>query len=163
MDDSIPASERSLRFSKWVSGYYNHKSLTSRNIDDLQHLLGPDSPPSTLDTLSPEDEAEITCYPAIARHEVTARSGKPEVYRERLRRVICEESLLKYFPICCIDVVWCENTTWSNVNSSWIVEKMVENADEAKIKRRQFRNVMIPGPKANHFVSKLLQMANKYS
>lgn len=154
-------AERAVKFNKWVSGYYTHKSVTSRNVDDLQHLPEPDSPPGTIDMLSLEDGADIIWHPAVARHEIAARSAKPEVYLGRFRRAICEASYLKYFPNCRMDVIWCENSTWGNVNASWILEKMVEEADEQNLKRRQLRTTMIPGPNANHFVSVFFKCGQK--
>lgn len=152
-DETLSVGEKATKFNEWISGYYDHKSVTSRNTDDLQHLRDPKSPPATIDMLSPDEIAEITWYPAVARHEVAARTAQPEVYRERIRRMICGEDVLQYFGRCRVDVVWCENSTWGNVNASWIFEQLVEEADKQGIKRREYRNTMIPGPKANHFVS----------
>lgn len=146
--------EESLwKFSAHITGYYSHRSPRSRNVDNLQRYLIPDNRPSWIPIMSREEVKQLTCPEAALQSEFPIARSKPELFASFVRRALCEADSLNYFPRCRIDLVWCENTAWELIIPIWTIEKLIEDADERKIRHRQFKTTMIPGPGANHFVS----------
>lgn len=156
-DPSLSPEERSQRFNAYISGYYTHKDLKSRKLEDLHCTLvtGPEGRPSSIPAMTQKELAELTTYEAVTRSEVAVRSAAPDVYQSFVRRAFLEPRQLKSFPKCGVDVVWCENSTWEIVYATWTLEKLVEDADERNEEHRRLRTFMIPGPSANHFVSNI--------
>ncbi|KAH8111408.1 hypothetical protein DFH11DRAFT_1513177 [Phellopilus nigrolimitatus] len=148
-DDSLTLEERARRFSEWVGAYYTHASLSSRDMNDLQLVADAGARTGTTLTMSADDERAVTCYDAVQRSEVAARTAAPEIYAERVRRALFDDTLAQYWPKCSVDVVWCEHSPWAIVDGVWGFERLREKADEEGIKGRQLRFFMIPG--ANHF------------
>lgn len=152
-DPSLPIEERLRRFSTHVAGYYSHKNLNSRNCDDLQHDLVPGTHPSWIPVMSPNQAEQLTCADAVSQSEVLIPKAKPELYTSFVRRALCEPAALSCFPKCRIDLVWCENSAWECIIPLWTIQRLVEDANEMKIRHKQFKATMIPGPGSNHFVS----------
>ncbi|EJD07447.1 uncharacterized protein FOMMEDRAFT_149976 [Fomitiporia mediterranea MF3/22] len=150
-DKTLSLEERANSFSEWVSSYYTHKSLTSRKFEDLQvyPVEGPGSKRSTTSRMSPEELRETTCYEAVARSEIGARTGSPAIYAERIRRALFNDELAKYLPRCGVDVVWCENSIWACIDCMWGLQAAREKADDQGIVGRPLRFFMMPG--VNHF------------
>lgn len=146
--------ERLRIFNEWVSGYYTHKSVTSRNLEDLQRVrLDGDSPTrtGTIASMTPQEIQETTYAAAVLNSEVAGRAAHPTIHAERIRRALFDDDLAKLWPRAGVDVVWCENSTWVVVDAMWEFQKAREKADEQGVKGRPLRIIMMPG--ANHFVS----------
>ncbi|THH08247.1 hypothetical protein EW145_g2822 [Phellinidium pouzarii] len=148
-DESLSLEERARRFNEWVSAYYTHTSVTSRDINDLQLYPVAGSRAGTTETMSADERRELTHYAAVPRSEIAARTAAPEIYAERVRRALFDDELAKYLPGCGVDVVWCERSTWASIDAAWGFEKLKEKADEQGIRGRPLRMFMMPG--ANHF------------
>ncbi|KAL5492300.1 hypothetical protein ACEPAI_3747 [Sanghuangporus weigelae] len=150
-DLSLSEEERVQRFNIWVSSYYSHKSLTSRNIVDLEHVADDDPTirKSTFEALTLEEIKETAFAPPSTGSELAFRNGDPVIYAERMRRALFDDELAKYWPRVGIDVVWGENSIWVVVDAAWELQKAHEKADNEKIVGRPLRFFMIPG--ANHF------------
>ncbi|EJD07446.1 uncharacterized protein FOMMEDRAFT_149975 [Fomitiporia mediterranea MF3/22] len=148
---SVSLEGRANSFSEFVSSYYTHKSLTSRKFEDLQvyPVEGPRSKKSTTSRMSPEELRETTCYEAVARSEIGARTGNPAIYAERIRRALFDDELAKYLPRCSVNVVWCEYSAWPCIDNTWGLQAAREKADKQGIVGRPLRFFMMPG--VNHF------------
>ncbi|KAI5121868.1 hypothetical protein M0805_001076 [Coniferiporia weirii] len=149
-DESLLPLERARRFSEWVGAYYKHTSLTSHDTNDLQLFPAAGSRIGTVESMSSDEQRDLTHYAAVQRSEVAARTGRPEMYAERVRQALFDDELAKYLPKCKVDVIWCEYSTWVCVDAAWRFERLRKAADEEGIKGRQLRIFMMP--EANHFV-----------
>ncbi|KAL5531561.1 hypothetical protein ACEPAG_4438 [Sanghuangporus baumii] len=152
-DDSLSEEERVQRFNIWVSSYYSHKSLTSRNIIDLERVADndPSIRKSTFEALTREEIKETAYAPPSMGSELAFRNGSPAIYVERVRCALFDDELAKYWPRFGVDVVWGEKSIWVVVDATWELQKAREKADKEGIVGRPLRFFMIPG--ANHFVS----------
>ncbi|OCB85419.1 hypothetical protein A7U60_g7428 [Sanghuangporus baumii] len=150
-DLSLSEEERVQRFNIWVSSYYSHKSLASRNLADLQSVADDDPSirKSTYEVLTPEEIKETAYAPPSTGSELAFRNGSPAIYAERVRRAIFDDKLAKYWPRAGVDVVWGEESIWVVVGATWELQKAREKANEEGIVGRPLRFFMIPG--ANHF------------
>lgn len=153
-DPSLSKEERAERFNEWVSAYYTHASLTSRDINDLQLFPGSNSPRGTVARMSKEELKEVTCPEAVERSDAAIRGTKPEFFAERVRLALYDDRTAQYLPKCRFDVIYCEKTGWAMVDSAWAFQKLREKADEEGIKGRPLKIYMMPN--ANHFVSIVL-------
>ncbi|KAL5513084.1 hypothetical protein ACEPAH_3482 [Sanghuangporus vaninii] len=151
-DASLSEEERVGAFNEWVSAYYTHKSVTSRNFSDLQLAQPNGEEPlrkSTIASMTPEEIQEMTHMSAVFKSEVAGRAAPPAIHAERIRRALFDDELAKYWPRTSVNVVWCENSTWVVVDTMWEFQKAREKADEKGIVGRPLRIIMMPG--ANHF------------
>lgn len=149
---SVSREDSKRSFNDWIAPYYMHKSITSRDVADLQVVPSDDAPPSTLQRMSEEELSEVTSPEAINHSEIPARTAKAEIFAERTRRAIFDDSMAaKYFPRCSVDAIYCEHSMWAMIEAVWGLEKMKEKADEKGVKGRPLRMHIMP--KANHFVS----------
>ncbi|KAL5513085.1 hypothetical protein ACEPAH_3483 [Sanghuangporus vaninii] len=150
-DLSLPEEERARRFNIWVSSYFSHKSLTSRNIADLQKVADDDPSirKSTYEALTSEELKETTYAPPSTSSELAFRSGSQATFTERTRRALFDDKLAKYWPRAGVDVVWGEKSIWNVVGATWELQRAREKANEEGIVGRPLRFFMLPG--ANHF------------
>ncbi|KAH8116322.1 hypothetical protein DFH11DRAFT_1579941 [Phellopilus nigrolimitatus] len=157
-DTSKTFEERVRKLDDWLAGYFTHKDVTSRNVDDLRLFPLPDSRMATTLAMSADEERSVTCYAAAPRAELPLSMAQPAVYSERVRRALFDDDLAKYWPRLEVDVIWCEHSPWPMVDAAWELEKSREKADEQGIKGRPLKVTMFPG--ANHFVSLWLVIRN---
>lgn len=148
-DQTLTEAERARSFALLVSSYFTHKSLTSRDIADLQRKPDPNARKATIDRFTPEEECEVTCYSALFRNELAARTASHVVYAARMDKALFESA--SYWPKCRVDLILCENTSFLCVEAAWEFDKIREKAEKEGRQGRVMRSFMIPG--VNHFVS----------
>ena len=145
--------QRKEFFNTWVAGYYTHKSLTSRNISDLEMLKADPSPPPTTKLISPSELASLTDFAAVRRSEVPVRSVDSTILADQARRALYDEERAKLWPRVTVDVIWCEKSAWVMIDAAWWLQTLQDESREKNIRGREVKFTMFPG--ANHFVSGL--------
>jgi hypothetical protein len=140
-------------FNTWVSGYYTHKSTTSRNMSDLVRLGYDASPPPTSKVLSPEELNMVADFAAMRRSEILVRGISAEVYAENVKRALFDDERAKVWSNVIVDVVYCERSLWPSIDSVWWLQTFQEEAQKRGTRGREMRISMLPG--ANHFVRQM--------
>ena len=112
-DLSIPAEERAAAFGAWVSGYFVHASLTSRDHNDLEKVL-PDSR-KHLSTLSKGDPELLMTIDldaetgGIPKCDVLIRATPLALMAEITRKAFLDDKLAReYFHRLKVSLVWGE-------------------------------------------------------
>lgn len=155
-DSSIPPSELSVQFARWVSGYYHHDALHSSLFPTLprsdlisrfaQSPLA--SPPpneqATMERMSPEVLAEVADFEGTNRSHIPIASKiDHEVYGKNLRAALLQNALRSMR----FELVWCQMSPPDTAYASWCLADTIKSLRNSRdVRMRTFEG-------ANHFVS----------
>jgi len=149
---SVPPEQRARMFTSYVSGYFKHRSITSRKFEDLKMELTDEIRTSTTDRMTEDEYNSAINSGPIARSDILhATVSGAEFKTYALRALFDDEMAHKYWPALSVDVIWCEHSLWQCVNSGWEYQNLREEFDKKGVAGRPLRVFMLPG--ANHFVS----------
>ena len=140
-DVSIEA--RASAFAKWVSGYYKHGDLSSREFSQLnQHELDTTRKPTT-DTIPFEELLTIiNSGPGPKYDTLLIEPEQLPVFMKQTTKALFDPEIRESWGEHPVWIVYCEDGIWNVHYAAWNLEKMVK-ASEVNFK-------LIPG--ANHFV-----------
>lgn len=136
-------------FGTWVSGYFTHDDLASKDFAKLnqRNFDAPDIRPPTLFRMSAEEILLTTVVEVGAEFDTPV--GSPGAFetplQEQASRTLFDKdsearAAWKGLDIC---VMYCEASPWPGIYGSWIIEKMGAGAGI------NFKSIA----SANHFVS----------
>ena len=149
LDQDIPEEARGPAFAKWVSSYYKHGDLSSRDVSQLNQREGDTSKKPTTDTIPLEELLTITDFGPAAKCEtfiidshqfISAfiNQTTKALFDPKIRESWGEENPVWF--------VYCEASFWLAVYAAWNLKKEDKNSEISFIS--------IPG--ANHFVRRFL-------
>ncbi|KAI0322889.1 hypothetical protein OF83DRAFT_1079949 [Amylostereum chailletii] len=148
---SLSVDERLARFKTWVSAYYQHPSVSSREISGLTTVI-PDNPiaPPTLDRMTPDEQNATTSKYGLFHSDNVSRRFPLEVFeRNRNRALFWEtenQALWKKVPVL---VLQCEHSLLEVVSTMWALEDELIRHIKAGKPTRAMEFYLLEG--ANHF------------
>lgn len=154
LDNSeLPPEQQLASFETWVSGYYSHPDVMSRDIKGLTQQLPVNvalGKPPTLSTMTPEDKMAVMDPAPVQGHEMFINSMPHDVYLRGVNRMF-EKHAGSVWPRCKVKMIWCEQTLGECVTGAWDLTDLYDE----KAKKGEVTRVMITTslPGANHFVS----------
>ncbi|KAF4612537.1 hypothetical protein D9613_012770 [Agrocybe pediades] len=134
-DSSIQESQRGTIFATWLSSYFAHKDISSRDLDDLSlrepdHSKSPTIQNMTLDELS--SMIELTSKGEHDYESIMVMSGfMPAVYRHTTKALFDRPEEL---PLTKLPVVHLLGAcaTWNIIYSAWFLQDMVSQLNGAQ-------------------------------
>lgn len=63
IDSTIPAELRGPFFAQWITSYFKHGDLSTRNLDELCYVVPTTTKVPSIFSMSDEQQAEIVCHP----------------------------------------------------------------------------------------------------
>jgi hypothetical protein len=151
LDDKIMGIEQFSTMLGWSSSYYQHKSVTSRNLFDLvDYEDALTDPPPTLINMAEEERRKVMFWKPQLRWE---RWNILQPFNGQLERThrFFDKSSCKYFPNCKIVLVWGDHTHWESIYAMWKVMELYEAKQKDGSAGRELTSVILPG--ANPFVN----------
>ena len=145
MDHDIPEESRGPAFAKWVSSYYKHGDLSSRDLSQLNQREGDTSKKPTTDTIPLEELLTITDFGSAAKCEtfiIDSLLQVLSVFMNQTTKALFDQQIREDWGEHPVWFVYCEASSWNVHYAAWNLEK-IDKASEIKFK-------LIPG--ANHFV-----------
>ena len=149
-DTSLSPEERLAKFQTWVSGYYAHPDIPSRDINGLTQQTSPDFA-STMDSMTSEEQASVSYAGAMAV-EALVLSTPPEIYQALLHKTIDKRSA-GLWPRCKVKMLWGDMSLWEMASGAWEIERLYESMKASGDIGRALESIRMPG--ANHFVSQV--------
>ena len=145
MDQDIPKESRGPAFSKWVSGYYKHGDLSSRDFSQLNQNEFDTSKKPTTDTIPLEELLTITYSGPGVKCETFLGESEEflSVFMKQTTKAFFDPQIREDWGEHPVWFVYCEASTWNVHYAAWNLEK------DDKTSEIDFK--LIPG--ANHFVS----------
>ena len=145
-DPDIPEGAHGPAFAKWVSSYYKHGDLSSRDFSQLK-LRARESDTSkkpTTDTIPLEELLAITDFgPSAKYEEFFINSGHFfSATIEQTTKALFDPQIREDWGGHPVWFVYCEASVWSVHHAVWNMEKKDKDSEI------KFKNV----PGANHFV-----------
>ena len=140
----IPEKDRAAFFLKWVSSYYKHGDLSSRDFSQLKQLEGDASRKPTAETISPEELITIIDFGPAAKFEmvfIESQSLLP-IYLKQMTEALFDPHIREAWGGHLVSFVYCEDSIWNAHYAAWNIEK------EVKASEIKFKSI----PAANHFV-----------
>ena len=146
----LPEETRGAAFAKWVSSYYKHGDLSSRDVSQLNQREGDTSKKPTTDTIPLEELLAITdSAPGVKCETFLTESGDfSSVLMNQTMKALFDPQVREGWGEHPVWFVYCEASIWNAHYAAWNLEKE-DKASEINFK-------LIPG--ANHFVCLFLQV-----
>jgi hypothetical protein len=143
----IPEEERAAFFPKYVSSYYKHGDLSSREFSQLEQVVGDTSRKPTTETMTPEELQSIIDFVPAAKCEIVFIESPSflSLNRKQAAKAFFDPQVREAWGGQLVSCVYCENSIWNAIYAAWNLEKE-DKASEIKFK---------PIPNANHFVRRL--------
>ncbi len=116
-------------FGKWVSSYFDHPNVDSRELAGLeQHMPTASHRPSTTETLVPHELFSVIDPYAASRCEPQFNDViDPNTMRVQTYRSLFDTELAKRFlPKLEIKFVYCRETLWSVYWAAWELENDIK-------------------------------------
>ena len=130
-------------FAQWVSSYYQHGDLSSRDFAILEQTKGVTSKKPTTDTIPAEELQAITDFGPIAYETVLIESEHfISLFKKQMMKALFDPQIREDWGGHQVWCVYGEASTWLVHYTFWQLEK-IDKSSEIKVK-------VIPG--ANHFV-----------
>ncbi|KZT03859.1 uncharacterized protein LAESUDRAFT_738141 [Laetiporus sulphureus 93-53] len=124
IDFSVPECIRPQMFTPWITSYFNHGDLSTRNRDVLSYIVPSLDRIPSIYNMSAEERREIV--DESVDHMSAMFVCMPQAVA-RYRRACFDRSLRALLPKM---KVWCftgDATSWSQIDAFWLIEK--DNAD----------------------------------
>ena len=140
----IPEEERGAFFLKWVSSYYKHGDLSSRDFSQLKQLEGDTSRKPTTETISPEELQTIVDFGPSAKYEASFLGSQSflSIFHKQSTKALFDSEIREAWGQHPVSCVYCEDNIWVVHYAAWNLEK--------EVKSSEVNFITIPG--ANHFV-----------
>ena len=140
----MPKEARGRAFSKWLSNYYKHGDLSSRDFSQLEQREGDPSKKPTTDTIPLEELLTIADSRPGVKCETFLVKSKHflPVYTKQTTKALFDPEIREDWGEHPVWFVYCEASFWNVHYAAWNLEKNVK-ASEINFK-------LVSG--ANHFV-----------
>ena len=144
----IPKEARAFAFAKWVSGYYKHGDLSSRDFSQLNQRESDTSKKPTTDTIPIEELLTIADSGPGAKFETFLAESEAflSVFMKQMTKALFDPQICEDWGEHPVWFVYCEASTWNVHYAAWNLEKK-DKASKVNFK-------LVPG--ANHFVCRFL-------
>ncbi|KLO13272.1 hypothetical protein SCHPADRAFT_890150 [Schizopora paradoxa] len=143
--------ERFRKFADYAGAYFEHPSVASHNIKDLQIVLDSKQLKTSTTSRFTSDEYRKLVWPEAAmKVDVPAMTYPVQEFERWMKRALFEDDLAQEFwPSLKVEIIWCEHSTAPCVEAGWIFEELRKEYDDKGVVGRPMRITMMPG--ANHF------------
>ncbi|KZV59929.1 hypothetical protein PENSPDRAFT_694721 [Peniophora sp. CONT] len=154
MDASLSEDEKFARFKHWVSAYYDHPDIASRELSCLTEDMTSTERTSTSDRLTAEEDAATSSYYALVHGERFVRALSPSVLLRNRNRALFEydpEHItgLDLWPKVPVKMLQCEKSLWDMISALWETEDAYKTSLLEKRPVRQMEFHILEG--CNHF------------
>jgi hypothetical protein len=141
----VPEEARASAFAKWVSSYYKHGDLSSRDFSQLEQRESDTSKKPTTDTIPLEELITLIDIGPSAKCEgfVIESENLISLYNKQTTKALFDPQIREDWGEHPVWFVYCEASIWNVHYAAWNLEKKVKKTSEISFK-------LIPG--ANHFV-----------
>jgi len=144
MDDQIPPEDRLEKFGYWVSSYFQHGDLSTRNLDVLSWVEPSTIHPATLSNMTADEKKEIICIDKEPAYEVPYMVGSKEQFADAYRKAFFGESVRTLFPGFKASFMAGELSPAFAISSYWMLENDIKETGKS------FNLRFIPD--SNHFI-----------
>ena len=143
-DHNIPEEARGPAFARWVSSYYKHGDLGSRDFSQLNQREGDTSKKPTTDTIPLEELLTIADFAPAAKCEAFIVDSHQflSAFMNQTTKALFDPQIRDNWGEHSVWFVYCEASFWHAVYAPWNVEKEDKNSEI------NFKSI----PGANHFV-----------
>ncbi|KAF8523962.1 hypothetical protein BU17DRAFT_43319, partial [Hysterangium stoloniferum] len=146
-DNTIPEADLGQVFGSWVSSYFAHKDLASRDADNLVDKLPDPSKKSTVSGMTEQELSSVVDFtPAQRSENAFMTTMQPALFRQTCKALF-DRSTDTAWPNLKVWVLYGDCSPWPILFAAWEIEKM----DMLRNKKRTMEHRVLNG--ANHFVS----------
>jgi len=138
--------ERQAAFGKWVTSFFAHGDLSTKDFSQFELRTPIATKPNTESTFTPEEKDRIydqSGYDEVGLVSAFFGSDFPVRYAQEVFVQNTELLAPK------ITVLYCEESVWECIYSSWVIEEVCEKAREEGKTPREFTVRSIK--EANHY------------
>jgi hypothetical protein len=147
VDDRIPPEDRLEKFGYWVSSYFQHGDLGTRNLDVLSWVEPSTIHPATLNNMTADEKKEIICVGKEPEHEMPYMMASNEQFSSSYRKAFFGDDVKTLFPGFKVSFLAGELSPAFAISSYWMLENDIKETG------KPFNLRFIPD--SNHFVSLL--------
>ncbi|GLB44327.1 hypothetical protein LshimejAT787_1602570 [Lyophyllum shimeji] len=142
-DDDLPPETRGPAFGKWVSSYFHHEDLLSRDIS-LLSMRAPDaSKTPTIESLTHEELSSVASFESGSRVEtILVESEFRVALAAQTHKALFDSDITAMWGNPQVWHLHGEATTWNSVYAAWMLEEKARTSKDVRFK---------PLSGANHF------------
>ncbi|KAF8629752.1 hypothetical protein AX15_003292 [Amanita polypyramis BW_CC] len=143
IDTFIKPEDRHLVFGHFVSSYYDHGDITSKDPKTISWVVTSTTRPATLYNMSKDEQTEIICYGQESAFDLPWMAHFGEQLSFAYRKAFFDDATRKLFPHIKLTYFTGDRSPGFAINTYWTIEKDVKDAGKSVNLR------FVPG--ANHF------------
>ncbi|KAF7376910.1 AB hydrolase-1 domain-containing protein [Mycena sanguinolenta] len=147
-DPDIPVEARGPAFAKWVSSYFIHGDLSTRNTNNLTYNnTNPDKPP-TIGTLKPEEFLAMTDFAPAERYDnIVCLPPFAGLVSKQTNKALFDPTTREAWSRARFWNVYGTAEPWNIIYAAWALEAQSRAADNPKL-ALNFKVI----PRSNHFL-----------
>ncbi|KAJ6483974.1 Alpha/Beta hydrolase protein [Mycena sanguinolenta] len=147
-DPDVPVEARGPAFAKWVSSYFMHGDLSTRNIDNLAYNNTDPNKPSTMETFKPEEFLAMTDFgPADRYDSIVCLPPFADVVSKQTNKALFDVTVREAWSGARFWNVYGTAEPWNIIYAAWVLEAQSRATHNSKL-ALDFK--VIPG--CNHFL-----------
>ncbi|KAF8508156.1 hypothetical protein JB92DRAFT_3145111 [Gautieria morchelliformis] len=128
-DMTLSAEERLLEFVPWVSSYFAHGDLSTRNVDNLEYKVPNPDKKSVSASLSPEERNSLVDTNAAARSDFVFLAFNTQLSNQ-VRKVLFDPETRSQWPNLDIWLLYCDSSPGLIIYAAWELEKLAKESDQ---------------------------------
>ena len=142
------------RFAHWVSSYYSHGDLSTRNVDNLEFEVPNINKESIAASLPPEELSALTDHEAASRSEIYFFKSQNVLFNQT-HKVLCDPETRLLWPKLDFWLLYCDSSPGLAIHSAWEIEKLVKANESLPVQ-------VLAVEDAHHLVSGIVDMYRLY-
>jgi hypothetical protein len=123
-DEEIPQRESFTEFAIWVSSYFTHGDLSTRNVDNLEFKMPDSTKLSMAASLSLDKRNSLVDKSAAVRSDVTFLTALESPLFKQTNKALFDPETRAHWPNLGIWVVSCDSSPGTTIHAAWELEKL---------------------------------------
>ena len=130
VDRKRPQQEVLSEAAQWLSSYFIHGDLSTRDVRNIEFMTPDLSKQSVIGTLPPEELSTLTDYEAVARSD-TLLFMSPTVLFNQMYKALFDPETRSLWPKLDFWLLYCDSSAGMMVHAAWEIEKLAQiNKDQ---------------------------------
>jgi len=144
-DGTIPPAERGAAFVKWVSSYFTHGDLSTRDPDILNYRNPSSSREPSVSNMSPEEFNSMVDFAPGERSDSFLSSSFYDDFAQQTQKALFDPTTRALWPNLDVWHVHGDAPSWNPIYAAWEIERQAKAFGEQTVKFSVIKG-------ANHFV-----------
>jgi len=143
-DPEVPEEQRGVAFAQWISSYFTHGDLSTRNLDHLSYKSPDPSRKASIANMDPAEFGSIVDMAPVTRSEPFLITKFAALFSQQTSKALFDPVTRAYWTGTDIWLLYGDSSPWNVIYPAWEFEKRAK-ADGQPVKFHVMKD-------AHHFV-----------